>query len=107
MNKLISFYKSQKQKFWTHFLLPFTYILGTTIIFTYYIEDPFVFYATFAYLCVFPIIIYIAIVECLLKNKINNKFLLENKVYNIIWNIGNLLAFIFVLSMIYIIFNLP
>ena len=59
MNKLISFYKSQKQKFWTHFLLPFTYILGTTIIFTYYIENPFVFYATFAYLCVFPIIIYI------------------------------------------------
>ena len=102
MNKIISFYKSQKQKSWTHILLLFTYIFCPIIIFAY-IERSFFPYVTFAYSCVFPIIIFIAIVECLLKNKINNKFLLENKAYNVIWHIGNLLAFIFVMFMIYII----
>ena len=61
----------------------------------------FMFIAILIYGCIFPIILVIAIIEFFLKTKIKNKFFTENKIYGIIWNIGNLLAFIFVIFMLY------
>ena len=115
MNKIISLYKSQKQKFWTHILLPFTYIFWSAIIMIfadaaimalkgYYTDGIFMFVFMLIYGHIFPIILVIAIIEFFLKTKIKNKFILENKVYNVIWHIGNLLAFIFVIFMICFIF---
>ena len=115
MNKIISLYKSQKQKFWTHILLPFTFASWGFFAKIYYdatFASPklisgagmYFFLDTMAYSCIFPIILVIAIIEFFLKTKIKNKFILENKVYNVIWNIGNLLAFIFVMFMICFIF---
>ena len=118
MNKLISFYKSQRQKFWTHILLPFTFVFWSDVAKIYYdatFASPTqisgagmcMFVAILIYGCIFPIILVIAIIEFFLKNKIKNKFFTENKIYGIIWNIGNLLAFIFVIFMLYFIFCTP
>ena len=114
MNKLISFYKSQKQKFWTHILLPFTYVFWSIVIIIYshfalsFIKNydisgsgMYLFVFMLIYGHIFPIILVIAIIEFFLKTKIKNKLILENKVYNIIWNIGNLLAFIFVMLLVF------
>ncbi len=114
MNKLISFYKSQKQKFWTHILLPFTYVFWSTVIIIYshfalsFIKNydisgsgMYLFVFMLIYGHIFPIILVIAIIEFFLKTKIKNKFILENKVYNVIWNTGNLLAFIFVMLLVF------
>lgn len=114
MNKLISFYKSQKQKFWTHILLPFTYIFWSIVIIIYshfalsFIKNydisgsgMYLFVFMLIYGHIFPIILVIAIIEFFLKTKIKNKFILENKVYNVIWNTGNLLAFIFVMLLVF------
>ncbi len=120
MNKLISFYKSQRQKFWTHILLPFTFVFWSiaVIINTHFAlsfitnydisgSGMYMFLAILIYGCIFPIILVIAIIEFFLKNKIKNKFFTENKIYGRIWNIGNLLAFIFVIFMLYFIFCTP
>ena len=114
MNKLISFYKSQKQKFWTHILLPFTYVFWSIVIIIYshfalsFIKNydisgsgMYLFVFMLIYGHIFPIILVIAIIEFFLKTKIKNKFILENKVYNVIWNTGNLLAFIFVMLLVF------
>ena len=112
MHKIISLYKSQKQKFWTHILLPFTYIFWSAIIMIfadaaimalkgYYTDGIFMFVFMLIYGHIFPIILVIAIIEFFLKTKIKNKFILENKVYNVIWNTGNLLAFIFVMFLVF------
>ena len=113
MNKLISFYKSQRQKFWTHILLPFTFVFWSDVAKIYYdatFASPTqisgagmcMFIAILIYGCIFPIILVIAIIEFFLKTKIKNKFFTENKIYGIIWNIGNLLAFIFVMFLVII-----
>ena len=114
MNKIISLYKSQKQKFWTHILLPFTYIFWSIVIIIYshfalsFIKNydisgsgMYLFVFMLIYGHIFPIILVIAIIEFFLKTKIKNKFILENKVYNVIWNTGNLLAFIFVMFLVF------
>ena len=114
MNKIISLYKSQKQKFWTHILLPFTYIFWSIVIIIYshfalsFIKNydisgsgMYLFVFMLIYGHIFPIILVIAIIEFFLKTKIKNKFILENKVYNVIWNTGNLLAFIFVMLLVF------
>ena len=114
MNKIISLYKSQKQKFWTHILLPFTYVFWSIVIIIYshfalsFIKNydisgsgMYLFVFMLIYGHIFPIILVIAIIEFFLKTKIKNKFILENKVYNVIWNTGNLLAFIFVMLLVF------
>ena len=120
MNKLISFYKSQRQKFWTHILLPFTFVFWSIVIILYthfalsFITNydisgsgMYLFVTMLIYGHILPIILVIAIIEFFLKTKIKNKFFTENKIYGIIWNIGNLLAFIFVIFMLYFIFCTP
>ena len=115
MNKLISFYKSQRQKFWTHILLPFTFVFWSiaVIINTHFAlsfitnydisgSGMYLFVTMLIYGHILPIILVIAIIEFFLKTKIKNKFFTENKIYGIIWNIGNLLAFIFVMFLVII-----
>ena len=115
MNKLISFYKSQRQKFWTHILLPFTFVFWSIVIILYthfalsFITNydisgsgMYLFVTMLIYGHILPIILVIAIIEFFLKTKIKNKFFTENKIYGIIWNIGNLLAFIFVMFLVII-----
>ena len=127
MNKLISFYKSQRQKFWTHILLPFTLKFWThillpftfvfwsivIILYTHFAlsfitnydisgSGMYLFVTMLIYGHILPIILVIAIIEFFLKTKIKNKFFTENKIYGIIWNIGNLLAFIFVMFLVII-----
>ncbi len=108
MNKLISFYKSQRQKFWTHILLPFTltywgYIIYGSILLWKYgkIADlvPAIFW--FWGLCIFLVGVLIALISTIinlfLKKEIKNKFLLENKVYGTIWHIGNILLVLLII----------
>ena len=114
MNKLISFYKSQKQHFWTHILLPFTFtywgyiIYGISIYWIYgKIVDILPLYFWFIGLCIFSIGLLIALISIIinlfLKKKIKNKFLLENKLYGIIWHTGNILLGLLIILHIYII----
>ncbi len=117
MNKLISFYKSQRQKFWTHILLPFTltywgYIIYGWSIFWRYgaIVDviPAIFW--FIGLCIFLVGVLIALISTIinlfLKKEIKNKFLLENKVYGTIWHIGNILLVLLIIMHVYVILML-
>ena len=117
MNKLISLYKSQKQKFWTHILLPFTFIYWGYIIFgisIYWIYGEIVdilpLYFWFIGLCIFSIGLLIALISIIinlfLKKKIQNKFLLENKPYGIIWHTGNILLGLLIILHAYVILML-
>ena len=117
MNKIISFYKSQKQKFWTHILLPFTFIFFGFIIYGISIYlvygeivdiEPLFFW--FIGLCIFSIGLLIALISIIinlfLKKEIKNKFLLENKPYGIIWHAGNILLGLLIILHAYVIFML-
>ena len=114
MNKLLKKYYSLRQEYWTHVLLPFTYIyFGTYITMLSYavlqnangnsndIAGIIISFVTLIYTYIYSIVFILAILNLIFKKKIKNKFLLENKIYKIIWNIGNILAMIFTLFIIF------
>ena len=117
MNKLIQIYKSIRQQFWTHILLPFTFIYWGYIIYGISIyweygkaSDIIPLYFWFIGLCIFSIGLLIALISIIinlfLKKKIQNKFLLENKPYGIIWHTGNILLGLLIILHAYVILML-
>ena len=119
MNKLIQKYYSLRQQYWTHILLPFTYIFLSCLIYgtKTYIEYgvysdiiPLMYYliGLFLYFCGMIFATIVSIINFALDNKIKNKFVLYNKFYGIIWHSGNIASvlIITVLIIVLIIINI-
>lgn len=114
IQKLYSKYKNLKQYPFTHFisigsllvfiqpiLLYVTFIItgdapksGAGGILAFYII-----YLLFFYLIYLGISLLIGLICYLTKIKIKNNFLISNKIYNIIWNLGNFLFSLFLLGL--------
>ena len=120
MNKLLKLfktiyykYKNLKKEYWTHILNWLTYIYyiigiiiyndvnkcpDTFLFFMYFITIPYLFFIS---LLLIPAVISLFHFN---KLKITNNFLLNNEIYNIIWNIGNLLFIITIVILVYLIY---
>ena len=120
MNKLLKLfktiyckYKNLKKEYWTHILNWLTYIYyfigiiiyndvnkcpDTFLFFMYFITIPYLFFIS---LLLIPAVISLFHFN---KLKITNNFLLNNEIYNIIWNIGNLLFIITIIILVYLIY---
>ena len=122
MNKLLKLfktiyykYKNLKKEYWTHILIGFTYMFTFTTIGIFFqcitnkhSQNIFILYLLLA-LVVYSFLLILIILFIFLSKfsniKITDKFLLKNKIYNIIWNIGNIISVIIVIFISYIIFR--
>ena len=122
MNKLLKLfktiyckYKNLKKEYWTHILVGFTYMFTITTIGIFFqciinkhSQNIFILYLLFAlitYSFLLILIILFIFISKFSNIKITDKFLLKNKIYNIIWNIGNIISIIIINFILYIVFR--
>ena len=120
MNKLLKLfktiyckYKNLKKEYWTHILnwLTYIYYIIGIIIYNDVNKCPdtflfFMYFITIPYLFFISLLLILAVISLFHFNKlkITNNFLLNNEIYNIIWNIGNLLFIITIIILVYLIY---
>ena len=115
--KLIQKYYSLRQQYWTHILLPFTYIfllfmsLGKNIYQEMSKASDVVPIALFLlgegiYALGVILTITVAIICIFLKKKVTNKFLLDNILYGLIWHAGNIITLPMLVELIHTIIEI-
>ena len=104
-------YTNLKKEYWTHILICLTYTYYFLGIYIYIkvnqCEDAFILFMLpicFLYIIFIGIILIIAPMSLFHFNKlkIQKGFLLENKIYNIIWHIGNILFIFIAILLLYL-----
>ena len=108
-------YTNLKKEYWTHILIIFNYLfLFISLLILYFCisvlnnKQLFIGYFAFTILIYSFFLIFIIIIaftSIFSKLKIIDNFLLHNKIYNIIWNLGNILSIIFIIFLVIFLLN--
>ena len=102
-------YTNLKKEYWTHLIISCTYIYYLLTIIFYYLTDNcdayaalYFYFSTPIYLCIILFFLLYGGLLYFCKIKVKNNFLLENKIYNIIWHIGNILFIFIAILLLYL-----